>query len=60
MLRVADPTDRRLPSCERSASFGATPAVILRFSEWHVTHRMYLCWEGHCSSVVEQVLRAVP
>jgi hypothetical protein len=53
-------SNRVLPTCERSASFGATPAVLLRCSEWQATRRMYLCWEGRCSSVVEQVLGAVP
>jgi hypothetical protein len=60
VLRVENPTEGGLPTCERSAFFGVNPAVLLQCLEWHVTRRMYLCWVGRCSSVVEQVLRAVP
>jgi hypothetical protein len=55
LLREADPTDRGLPTCERNRSFGATPAVLLRCSGWQATHRMYLWWDGHCSSGVDQI-----
>jgi hypothetical protein len=57
VLRVADSTDRGLPTgtCERSPSFGATPAVVLRCSGWHVTRRIYLWWDGRCSSGVDQI-----
>jgi hypothetical protein len=57
VLRVADPTDRGLPTgtCERSPSFGATPAVVLWCSGWHVTRRIYLWWDGRCSSGVDQI-----
>jgi hypothetical protein len=60
LLRVADPTDRGLPTCGRNPSFRATPAVLLRCSNtlnsgWHATHRMYLWWDGNCSSGVEQI-----
>jgi prepilin-type processing-associated H-X9-DG protein len=50
LLRLADPTDRGLPTCERNPTLRATPAVFLRCSGWHATHRMYLWWDGHCSS----------
>jgi hypothetical protein len=57
VLRVADPTDRGLPTCERSPSFRATPAVhlILRCSRWHATRTMYLWWDRRCSSVADQI-----
>jgi prepilin-type processing-associated H-X9-DG protein len=55
LLTVADPTDCGLPTCERNPSFGATSAVLLRRSGWHATHRMYLWWDGHCSSGVDQI-----
>jgi prepilin-type processing-associated H-X9-DG protein len=55
LLIVTNPTDRRLPTCERNPSFGATSAVLLRCSGWHSTHRMYLWWDGHCSSGVDQI-----
>jgi hypothetical protein len=55
LLKVADPTDRGLPTCERNPWFGATPAVLLWCSGWHATHRMYLWWDGHCSSGVDQI-----
>jgi hypothetical protein len=55
---LADPTDRGLPICVHSTSLGAIlkAAVPLWYSEWQVTHRMYLWWEGCCSFIVEQVL----
>jgi hypothetical protein len=57
VLRVANPSDRGLPTCERSPSFRATPAVLLRCSGWHVTRRMYLWWDGRCSSVADQICK---
>jgi uncharacterized membrane protein YhdT len=54
-LRAADPTDHRPPTCERSPSFGATPAVVLQCSGWHAAHRMYLWCDGRCSSGVDQI-----
>jgi hypothetical protein len=56
VLRVVDPTDRGLPTCERSPSFGATPAVVKKpGSGWQVTRRIYLWWDGRCSSGVDQI-----
>jgi hypothetical protein len=55
LLTVADSTDRGLPTCERIPSFGATPAVLLQCSGWHATHKMYLWWDGNCSSGVDQI-----
>jgi hypothetical protein len=46
VLRVADPIDRGLPTCKCSTLFGATPAVLLRCSEWHGTHKIYLFWDA--------------
>jgi hypothetical protein len=57
MLIVANPTDCRLPTCERSPSFRATPAVLLRCSGWHATRRMYLWWDVRCSSVADQICK---
>jgi hypothetical protein len=34
LLKVADPTDRGLPTCERNPSFGATPAVVFRVARY--------------------------
>jgi hypothetical protein len=55
VLRVANPSDRGLPTCERSPSFRATPDVSLWCSGWHATCRMYLWWDGRCSSGVDQI-----
>jgi hypothetical protein len=55
VLMLADSTDRGLPTCERSSSFGAHPCchtVVLRCPGWHTTRRMYLWWDGCCSSSV--------
>jgi hypothetical protein len=57
VLRVANPSDRGLPTCERSPSFRATPAVLLRCLEWHATCRMYLWWDGRCSSNADQICK---
>jgi hypothetical protein len=57
VLRVANPSDHGLPTCERSPSFRATPAVLLRCSGWHATCRMYLWWDGRCSSVADQICK---
>jgi hypothetical protein len=46
VLRVANPSNCGLPTCERSPSFRATPAVLLRCSWWRSTCRMYLWWDG--------------
>jgi hypothetical protein len=54
VLRAANPSDRGLPTCERSPPFRATPAVLLRCSCWHSTCRMYLWWDGRCSSVEDR------
>jgi hypothetical protein len=50
-------SDRGLPTCERSPPFRATPAVLLRCSGWHSTCRMYLWWDGRCSSVEDQICK---
>jgi hypothetical protein len=55
VLRVANPTDRGLPTCGRSPSFRATPAVLSQCSGWHVTRRMFLWWDGRCCSVADQI-----
>jgi hypothetical protein len=57
VLRVANPSDRGLPTCEYSPSFRATPAILLRCSGWHSTCRMYLWWDGRCSSVEDQICK---
>jgi hypothetical protein len=57
VFRVANPSDHGLPTCERSPSFRATPAVLLRCSGWHGTRRMYLWWDGRCSSVADQICK---
>jgi hypothetical protein len=57
VLRVANPSHRGLPTCERSTSFRATPAVLLRYSGWHSTCRMYLWWDGCCSFVEDQICK---
>jgi hypothetical protein len=57
VLRVANPSDRGLPTRGCSPSFRSTPAMLLRCSGWHSTHRMYLWWDGRCSSVADQICK---
>jgi hypothetical protein len=57
VLRVAYPTDRGLPPCERNPSFRAiaTHVVFLHCSGWHATRRMYPWWDVRFSSGVDQI-----
>jgi hypothetical protein len=57
VLRVANTSDRGLPARESRPSFRATPATLLRCSGWVATCRMYLWWNGRCSSVADQICK---
>jgi hypothetical protein len=57
VLRMANPSDRGLSTSERSPSFRATPAVLIRCSGRHSTCRMYLWWDGRCRSVEDQICK---